>query len=114
MTEGFSCLDLRILVNTSAVYMMKQGLQTSIQRESMAFALGSINQVHDLTQTRFVRCFINSWFLPTFALVSHKQPTQYAPFFTQTGQIPMYKKLMHFFRAMVARRNRNILARTLG
>ena len=31
----------------------------------------------------------------------YNQPTQYAPFFTQTGQIPMYKKLMHVFRNMV-------------
>lgn len=102
MTEGFSCLDLRILVNTSAVYMMKQGLTNTHTKESMAFALGSINQVHDLPQTRFVDASSNLGFFPTFAFsVRHNQPTQYAPFFTQTGQIPMYKKLMHVFRNMV-------------
>ena len=68
MTEGFSCLDLRILVNTSAVYMMKQGLTNIHTKESMAFALGSINQVHDLPQTRFVRCFINSWVFPNICI----------------------------------------------
>lgn len=102
MTEGFSCLDLRILVNTSAVYMMKQGLTNIHTKESMAFALGSINQVHDLPQTRFVDASSTLGFFPTFAFsVRHNQPTQYAPFFTQTGQIPMYKKLMHVFRNMV-------------
>ena len=102
MTEGFSCLDLRILVNTSAVYMMKQGLTKTHTKESMAFALGSINQVHDLPQTRFVDASSTLGFFPTFAFnVRHNQPTQYAPFFTQTGQIPMYKKLMHVFRNMV-------------
>lgn len=102
MTEGFSCLDLRILVNTSSVYMMKQGLTNIHTKESMAFALGSINQVHDLPQTRFVDASSTLGFFPTFAFsVRHNQPTQYAPFFTQTGQIPMYKKLMHVFRNMV-------------
>jgi len=102
MTEGFSCLDLRILVNTSAVYIMKQGFTNMHTKESMAFALGSINQVHDLPQTQFVDPSSTLGFFPTFAFsVRRNQPTQYAPFFTQTGEIPMYKKLMHVFRNMV-------------
>ena len=102
MTEGFSCLDLRVLVNTSAVYVMKEGLTNTHTKESMAFALGSINQVHDLPQTRFVNSSSTLGFFPTFAFnVRHNQPTQYGPFFTQTGKIPMYKKLMHLFRNMI-------------
>jgi len=102
MTEGFSCLDLRILVNTSAVYVMKEGLTNTHTKESMTFALGSINQVHDLPQTRFVDSSSTLGFFPTFGFsVRHNQPTQYAPFFTQTGQIPMYKKLMHLFCNMI-------------
>ena len=102
MTEGFSCLDLRILVNTSAVYMMKRGLTNTHTKRSMAFALGSINQVHDLPQTKFVDASSTLGFFPKFTFsVRHNQPTQYAPFFTQTKQIPMYKKLMHVFRNMV-------------
>ena len=97
MTKGFTCLDLRTLVNTSAIYTLKNQ-ETMHTNDSIAFALGFMNQIHDLPNATFIDP-MNLGFFSTFDFKArHNQPLQYAQFFTQTGQIPMYKKLMHLFR----------------
>ena len=100
LTEGFSCLDLRTLINTSRVYMFRQN-ETLHTSESMNFALAFVNQVHDLPETQFIDPVTLGFFSKSDYQLRHKQPTKYASFFTQTGRIPMYKKLMHLFRVML-------------
>jgi hypothetical protein len=100
MTNGFDCLDLRTMVNTSAMYAVQQ--QTSVHTtESILFALGHINSMHDLPETQFKETR-DIGFFDKFALEKRKNPlVQNMSFFTQTGQIPLYKKLMHIFRLML-------------
>ena len=100
MTQGFSCLDIRALVNTSAMYSLKQNA-TLHTGESVAFALGAVNQVHDLPETTFIAPKTLSFFLRAEYKQRHEHVTQYASFFTQTGYVPIYKKLMHLFNAMI-------------
>ena len=107
MTKGFTCLDLRTLVNTSAIYTLKNQ-ETMHTNDSIAFALGFMNQIHDLPNATFIDP-MNLGFFSTFDFKArHNQPLQYAPFFTQTGQIPMYKKLMHLFRVMGPKETDNL------
>ena len=107
MTQGFSCLDLRTLINTSAIYTLKNQ-ETMHTNDSIAFALGFVNQIHDLPNATFIDP-MNLGFFSTFDFKArHNQPLQYAPFFTQTGQIPMYKKLMHLFRLMIPKETNNL------
>lgn len=101
MTNGFSCLDIRTLVNASAMYAVKNN-STLHTGESVAFALGSVNHIHDLPEVTFSSANTRSFFLRAEYKQRQANTTQYAPFFTQTGHVPMYKKLMHLFQAMVA------------
>ena len=112
MTDGFSCLDIRTLVNTSAMYAMKQN-STFHTGESVAFALGSINHIHDLPEVTFSSAGAINFFLRAEYIQRKENITQSAPFFTQTGHVPMYKKLMHFFHAMAASET-GILAKRWG
>lgn len=100
MTEGFSCLDIRTIVNSSAVYALRQNstLHTS---ESVASALGAVNHIHDLPEVTFNSAGSLSFFLNADYRHRENNIASYAPFFTQTGHVPMYKKLMHVFKAML-------------
>ena len=112
MTDGFSCLDIRTLVNTSAMYAMKQN-STFHTGKSVAFALGSINHIHDLPEVTFSSSGAINFFLRTEYIQRKENITQSAPFFTQTGHVPMYKKLMHLFHAMASSET-DILAKRWG
>lgn len=108
MTNNFSCLDLTTILTNSAMYVLKQKpfrVHTHDKRlhtaASVAFGLGAVNQVHDLPQTR-MRPETLGFFLCADYQQRHRPATQHAPFFTQIGQLPMYKKVMHLFHAMVA------------
>lgn len=109
MTDGFSCLDIRTLLNTSAIYALKQKA-TLHTTDSIAFALGTVNQVHDVPETMFVEPATISFFSHMDYTQRRENTTAYAPFFTQIGHVPMYKKLMHFFRAMVTSETYTIAA----
>lgn len=112
MTEGFSSLDIRMMLNSSAMYALTKG-NPSLHHtnESVAFALGATNQVHDIPETAFVLPRNISFFLRGEYRQRHGQMTQYAPFFTQTGHVPMYKKLMHLFHVMVADETETLASR---
>jgi DNA-directed RNA polymerase subunit delta len=110
MTEGFSCLDIRTIVNTSAVYALKQK-STLHTNESVAFALGTVNQIHDLPEVTFNSVGTRSFFLRADYAQRHNNMAQHASFFTQTGHVPMYKKLMHFFNAMLSKETETLAAR---
>lgn len=99
MTDGFSCLDIRTIVNTSAIYALKQN-STLHTTESVAFALGAVNHIHDLPEVTFNSAGVTSFFLRSEYAQRENNVAQYAPFFTQTGHVPMYKKLMHIFKTM--------------
>ena len=99
MTENFSCLDLRTIMNTSALYAL-QRKSTVHTTESVAFALGHVNHIHDLYAATLVPANRSNFFLRRDFVQRRRQMMAYAPFFTQTGHVPMYKKLMHLFRVM--------------
>ena len=112
MTDGFSCLDIRTLINTSALYAMKHN-STCHTGDSVAFALGSINHIHDLPEVTFNSAGAINFFLRAEYIQRKENITQSAPFFTQTGHVPMYKKLMHLFHAMAASET-DVLAKRWG
>ena len=99
MTNGFSCLDIRTIVNTSAIYALRQN-STLHTNESVAFALGAVNHIHDLPEVTFNSAGVTSFFARAEYAQRENNIAQYAPFFTQTGHVPMYKKLMHIFKTM--------------
>ena len=100
MTNGFSCLDIRTLLNTSVVYATRNRA-TKHTVNSVAFALGTVNQVHDLPDVTFIKPGTLSFFSTTDYKQRHEPARKHSPFFTQTGHIPMYKKVMHLFNAIV-------------
>jgi hypothetical protein len=53
LTNNFSCLDLKAMVNSSAVYAYKAQTFRHTE-ESVQFALGAVNQLYDLPETRFI------------------------------------------------------------
>lgn len=110
MTDGFSCLDIRTLVNASAMYAVRNN-STLHTGESMAFALGAVNHIHDLPEVTFSATSTRSFFLRGEYTQRRANTTQYAPFFTQTGHVPMYTKLMHLFQAMVTSETENFTHR---
>jgi len=96
MTYGFSCLDIRSLINTSAMYALKS-YSTAHTSDTVAYALGRVNHMHDLNGATFIEPVTLGFFEQADFARRRDQATQYAPFFTQTGHVPMYKKLTNLF-----------------
>lgn len=96
MTYGFSCLDIRSLINTSAMYALKS-YSTAHTSDTIAYALGCVNHMHDLNGATFIEPVTLGLFEQADFARRRDQATQYAPFFTQTGHVPMYKKLTNLF-----------------
>jgi hypothetical protein len=97
MSAGFTCLDIRMVLNTSAVHVLQQRSTTHTQ-ESVVFGLGTANHVHDVAESTFVDRGTQGFF-PLIDFTLRTEPVaEHASFFTQTGSIPIYKKLMHLFR----------------
>ena len=99
MTYGFSCLDIRSLINTSAMYALKS-YSTAHTSDTVAYALGRVNHMHDLNGATFIEPVTLGFFEQADFARRRDQATQYAPFFTQTGHVPMYKKLTNLFRLL--------------
>ena len=99
MTYGFSCLDIRSLINTSAMYALKT-YSTVHTSDTVAYALGCVNHMHDLNGATFIEPVTLGFFEQSDFARRRDQATQYAPFFTQTGHVPMYKKLTNLFRLL--------------
>lgn len=97
MTYGFSCLDIRSLINTSAMYALKT-YSTVHTSDTVAYALGCVNHMHDLNGATFIEPVTLGFFEQSDFARRRDQATQYAPFFTKTGHVPMYKKLTNLFR----------------
>jgi len=110
MTNGFSCLDIRTIVNTSAIHALRQN-STLHTTESVAFALGAVNHIHDLPEVTFNSAGVTSFFLRAEYAQRENNIAQYAPFFTQTGHVPMYKKVMHIFKTMALSETQTITER---
>ena len=81
--------------------------------DSVAFALGSINHIHDLPEVTFNSAGAINFFLRAEYIQRKENITQSAPFFTQTGHVPMYKEVMHLFHAMAASET-DVLAKRWG
>ena len=96
MTYGFSCLDIRSLINTSTMYALKT-YSTAHTSDTVAYALGCVNHMHDLNGATFIEPVTLGFFEQSDFARRRDQATQYAPFFTQTGHVPMYKKLTNLF-----------------
>ena len=99
MTYGFSCLDIRSLINTSAMYALKT-YSTVHTSDTVAYALGCVNHMHDLNGATFIEPVTLGFFEQSDFARRRDQATQYAPFFTKTGHVPMYKKLTNLFRLL--------------
>jgi SpoVK/Ycf46/Vps4 family AAA+-type ATPase len=99
MTYGFSCLDIRALITTSAMYALKT-YSTAHTGDTIAYALGRVNHMHDLNGATFIEPVTLGLFERADFAQRREQATQHAPFFTQTGHVPMYKKLTNLFRVL--------------
>jgi hypothetical protein len=107
MSRGFTCLDVRMVVNTSAVHVLQHHSMVHT-KESVVFGLGAANHVHDAAKSTFVS-MERKGFFPAIDFRLRNEPlAEHAAFFTQTGYTPIYKKLMHLFRLIGSTETTNL------
>jgi hypothetical protein len=105
LTNNFSCLDLKAMVNSSAVYAYKAQTFRHTE-ESVQFALGAVNQLYDLPETRFISThqrpgffereeYQRRWEYPLKAPKGFGLKMQGLPqdFFTREGTEPIQKSV---------------------
>jgi len=97
-TENFTCLDIRILLNGSAMHLFTHR-KTMHTTASLSIGLGTLNQLHD--DVVFSSKKGRTFFQKLEDDARYSKEVRDTNFFTQTGAIPMYHKLMYMFKVLL-------------